>query len=258
MLLRDKVVVVSGVGPGLGRAIALRCARAGADVVLASRTESRLVEVAKEVAEIGRRAVTVRTDISVDEDVERLAETAVESFGRVDTLVNNAFAAPPLADLTEVEPDGIRAGFETNVLAALRLTRLLKPALVASKGSVVFVNSMVLRHSQRTFGPYKMAKAALLAMAQSLATELGPDGVRVNTVAPGYIWADNVKYYFKYLAKQRGVSTRDVYAETAANIDLRKLPEPDEVADTIVFMASDLARAVTGQCLDVNGGEYHH
>lgn len=258
MLLQDKVVVISGVGPGLGRAIALQSAKAGADVVLAARTESRLVEVAKEVADLGRRAVTVATDLSRTEDVERLAENAVESFGKVDALVHNAFVPPPMTDLTTVDPAGIRAGFEVNVLAALHLTRLLKPALIASKGSVVFVNSMVIRHSQRTFGPYKMAKSALLAMAQSLATELGPDGVRVNSIAPGYIWADNVKYYFKMLAQQRGVSTRDVYAETAANIDLRKLPEPDEVADTIVFLASDLARAVTGQCLDVNGGEHHH
>jgi NAD(P)-dependent dehydrogenase (short-subunit alcohol dehydrogenase family) len=258
MLLQDKVVVVSGVGPGLGRSIAVRCAEQGADVVLASRTESRLTEVAKEVTDLGRRAVTVPTDISSEEDATRLAETALSSFGRVDTLVNNAFAIPPMGDLNAVPFDGVRKGFETNVLGALRLTNLFRPALEASRGSVVMVSSMVIRHSKPTFGAYKMAKAALLAMAQSLATEVGPQGVRVNTVAPGYIWADNVKYYFKYLAKERGISPQDVYDEVAANIDLRKLPDPDEVADAIIFLASDLARAVTGQCLDVNGGEYHH
>lgn len=258
MLLQDKVVVVAGVGPGLGRSIAVRSAAQGADVVLAARTESRLTEVAKEVADLGRRAVTVVTDIASEDDAQRLASTALESFGRVDTLVNNAFAIPPMGDLADVPFDGVRQGFETNVLGALRLTNLFRPALVASHGSVVMVSSMVIRHSKRTFGAYKMAKSALLAMAQSLATELGPQGVRVNTVAPGYIWADNVKYYFKYLAKERGVTPQEVYDEVAANIDLRKLPEPDEVADAIVFLASDLARAVTGQCLDVNGGEYHH
>ncbi|MEV4317041.1 SDR family oxidoreductase [Actinocrispum sp. NPDC049592] len=258
MLLRDKVVVVSGVGPGLGRSIAVQCARQGADIVLASRTESRLTEVAKEVTDLGRRAVTVPTDISKPEDCERLTTTALDAFGKVDTLVNNAFATPPLEDLTTVDPDGIRRGFETNVLSALHLTRLFKPSLIENRGCVVMVSSMVLRHSQRTFGPYKMAKAALLAMAQSLATELGPDGVRVNTVAPGYIWGDNVKYYFNMLAKQRGVTPEQIYEKQARNIDLRKLPEPDEVADAIVFLASSLARAITGQCLDVNGGEYHH
>jgi NAD(P)-dependent dehydrogenase (short-subunit alcohol dehydrogenase family) len=258
MLLQDKVVVVSGVGPGLGRSIAVRCAEQGADIVLASRTESRLTEVAKEITDLGRRAVTVAADVSSAVDSERLASSALDAFGHVDVLVNNAFAIPPLMDLDKVSLDDVRQGFETNVLGALRLTNLFRPALVESRGSVVMVSSMVIRHSKPTFGAYKMAKAALLAMAQSLATEVGPQGVRVNTVAPGYIWAGNVKYYFKYLAEQRGVTTKEVYDEVAADIDLRKLPEPDEIADAIIFLASDLARAVTGQCLDVNGGEYHH
>ncbi|MEV6325487.1 SDR family oxidoreductase [Nocardia sp. NPDC051787] len=258
MLLQDKVVVVSGVGPGLGRAIAVQSAKAGADVVLASRTESRLTEVAKEITELGRRAVVVPTDINDEAAAVNLVETAHSAFGKVDTLVNNAFAIPPIVDLLDVDLDQVRAGFETNVLAALRLTRLFVPALTETKGSVVMINSAVLRHSRRTFGPYKMAKAGLLALAQSLATELGPNGIRVNSIAPGYIWADNLKWYFNYLAQQRGITAEEVYAETAKTIDLRKLPEPDEIADAVVFFASALSRAITGACLDVNGGEYHH
>ncbi|KAB2374173.1 SDR family oxidoreductase [Actinomadura montaniterrae] len=257
-LLKDKVVVVSGVGPGLGRGLALQCAKAGADIVLAARNETRLAEVAKEVEDLGRRAVTVPADINDAAACERLAETALASFGRVDGLINNAFATPPLRDLMKVDIDAVRAGFETNVLAALRLTRLLVPALEERGGSVVMINSAVLRHSRRTFGAYKMAKAALLAMTQNLSTELGPRGIRVNTIAPGYIWADNLQWYFNHLAEKRGVPMQQVYDENAATTDLRKLPEPDEVADAVVFMLSPLARAVTGQCLDVNSGEWHH
>ncbi|MBB5857165.1 SDR family oxidoreductase [Amycolatopsis umgeniensis] len=257
-LMRDKVVVVSGVGPGLGRSIAVRSAAAGADVVLAARTEARLAEVAKEVDALGRRAVTVPTDITDDASAANLAEAALKAFGRVDALVNNAFAIPPIMDLADVDLNDVRAGFETNVLAALRLTRLFTPSLEESGGSVVMINSAVLRHSRRTFGAYKMAKSSLLALAQSLASELGPRGIRVNSVAPGYIWADSLKWYFAYLAKERGVTPEQVYAETAETIDLRRLPEPDEIADTVVFLTSSLARCVTGQCLDVNAGEYHH
>jgi len=257
-LLAEKVVVVSGVGPGLGRSIALRSAAAGADVVLAARTEERLAEVAKEVTALGRRAVSIRTDVRKDADVDALVDGALSAFGRVDALVNNAFAIPPLEDLLDVDLDGIRRGFETNVLAALALTRRFLPALQDSAGAVVMINSAVLRHSRRTFGPYKMAKASLLALAQNLATEVGPRGVRVNSVAPGYIWADNLKWYFNYLAEQRGVPPQVIYDETAADLDLRRLPEPDEIADAVVFLASPMARGITGQCLDVNCGEWHH
>jgi NAD(P)-dependent dehydrogenase (short-subunit alcohol dehydrogenase family) len=258
MLLKDNVVVVAGVGPGLGRSIAVRSALAGADVVLAARTASRLDEVAKEVAGLGRRALAVPTDLSVPDAAQQLARAAVDEFGRVDTLVFNALAMPPIKDLAAVDMDAVRASFDANVLSALRLIRLLIPALADSHGSVVMINSMVVRYSQRTMGPYKLAKAALLAMAQSLATELGPRGVRVNSVAPGHIWGDSLKWYFSYLGHKRGVDAQQIYDETAAEIDLRRLPEPDEIADTVVFLASDLARAVTGQCLDVNCGEYHH
>ncbi|HEV2373198.1 MAG TPA: SDR family oxidoreductase [Streptosporangiaceae bacterium] len=257
-LLRDTVVVVSGIGPGLGRAIALRSAAAGADVVLAARTASRLDEVAKEVTALGRRGLTVPTDITDSESAEHLVSVALAEFGRVDTLVNNAFAIPPLTSLADADLAALRDAFETNVIGTLRLSRLFAPALAESRGSVVMINSAVLRHSRLPFGGYKMAKAALLALAQSLATELGPRGIRVNSVAPGYIWADSLKWYFGYLADQRGVSAEQVYEETAATTDLRALPEPDEVADAVVFLASPMARAITGQCLDVNGGEYHH
>ncbi|MCY0942931.1 SDR family oxidoreductase [Streptomyces antarcticus] len=257
-LLQNKVVVVSGVGPGLGRALAVRAAEAGADVVLAARTQSVLTETAAAVEATGRRALAVATDITDEAAARRLVSAAVDTFGRVDALVNNAFVVPPMAPLADVDLADIRTGFETNVYAALRMTRLFAPVLSEHNGSVVMVNSVAIRHSKPMFGAYKMAKAGLLALAQSLSTELGPQGVRVNTVAPGYIWAPALQGYFAYLAKERGVPEQQVYDEIAADLDLRRLPEPDEIADAVLFLLSDLARAVTGQCLDVNGGEYHN
>jgi NAD(P)-dependent dehydrogenase (short-subunit alcohol dehydrogenase family) len=258
MLLQDKVVIVSGIGPGLGRSIAIRSAEQGANVVLAARTESRLAEVAKEVTALGREALAVPTDVSDPDAAARLTEATLEKFGRADALVHNALAMPPIKDLGVVDLDAVRASFDTNVVAALRLTRLFTPALIENSGSVTMINSMVVRFSQRTMGPYKMTKAALLAVAQSLASELGPQGVRVNSVAPGHIWGDSLQWYFGYLAKKRDVDPQVIYDETAANTDLRRLPLPDEIADTVVFLSSPMARSITGQCIDVNCGEYHH
>jgi NAD(P)-dependent dehydrogenase (short-subunit alcohol dehydrogenase family) len=257
MYLQDKVIVVSGVGPDLGRQIAVRGAAAGADVVLAARTVSRLEEVAAEIKELGRRALVVPFDMTIEADGTRLAEAAVAEFGKVDALVHNALVMPPIKKLADVDLDAVQAGFSDNVISALRTTRLFIPALTETKGSVVVVNSMVIRYSQLGMGPYKMAKSGLLAMASSLATELGPKGIRVNSVAPGHIWGESLKWYFSYLAHKRGVEPDEIYAETAKNIDLLRLPEPDEIADAVLFLASPLSRGITGQCLDVNCGEYH-
>ncbi|GAA2687705.1 SDR family oxidoreductase [Actinoplanes palleronii] len=257
-MLADKVVLVAGVGPGLGQALAVRAAQHGADVVLAARTESFLAEVAGKVTAAGRHALVVPTDLTDDDASAALVRAALDRFGRVDGLVTNAFVMPPMRALGKVDLDDLRASFDVNVLAGLRLTRLLTPALVESGGAVVMVNSAVLRHSRHPFGPYKLAKAGLLAVAQNLASELGPKGVRVNSVAPGWIWAESLRMWFDYQAAQREVPPQQIYDEIAATTDLRRLPEPDEVADAALFLLSGLARGITGQCLDVNCGEFHH
>lgn len=257
-LLRDKVVVISGVGPGLGRTLALRCASHGADVVLAARTRERLEKVAAEVEGAGRRALVVPADITDDESVASLVETTVAEFGRVDTLVNNAFSVPSMKPLAHNDFQQIRDSVELTVLGALRLVRSFTAALTESGGSVVNINSMVLRHSQERYGSYKLAKSALLAMSQSLATELGPQGIRVNSVAPGYIWGPTLQGYFEHQAGKYGTTVEQIYEHTAATSDLKRLATTEEIADAVIFLASPMASAITGQCLDVNCGEYHH
>ncbi|OCW88157.1 SDR family oxidoreductase [Gordonia sp. SMJS1] len=256
-LLADRVVVVSGVGPGLGRSICLRAAAAGARVVLAARTESRLKEVAAEIDAAGGTSLVVPADITDDAAVENLVATTVAEFGRADVLVNNAFALPSMKPLSRTDFDQIASSIDVTVLGTLRVIRAFTDALGESDGSIVNINSMVIRHSEPRYGSYKIAKSALLAMSQSLASELGDKGIRINSVAPGYIWDDQLKWYFGEVAKKYGISPDDVYEQTASKSDLKRLPEPDEIADAVVFLASPMARAITGHTLDVNCGEYH-
>jgi len=255
-LVENKVVVISGVGPALGTTLARRCAEAGADLVLAARTAQRLDEVAKEVTALGRRAVTVTTDITDDEQVGNLVARSLEAYGKVDVLINNAFRVPSMKPLADTTFQHIRDAIELTVLGALRLIQGFTPALAEAKGAVVNVNSMVIRHSQPKYGAYKMAKSALLAMSQSLATELGGQGIRVNSVAPGYIWGGTLKSYFSHQAGKFGTTVDEIYAAAAAPSDLKRLPTEDEVASAILFMASDLSSGITGATLDVNCGEY--
>ena len=255
-MLERKVVCISGVGPGLGSTLARRCAEYGADLVLAARTPERLDDVAKQITDTGRRAVAVPTDITVDEQVTNLVEASLAAYGRLDVLINNAFRVPSMKPLAGTTFQHIRDAIELTVLGTLRLTQGFTPALAESNGSVVNVNSMVIRHSQAKYGAYKMAKSALLAMSQSLATELGEQGIRVNSVVPGYIWGDTLKGYFNHQAGKYGTTAEAIYAATAANSDLKRLPTEDEVASAIIFFASDLSSGITGQALDVNCGEY--
>ncbi|MDR3664072.1 MAG: SDR family oxidoreductase [Mycobacterium sp.] len=255
-LLDGKVVVISGVGPGLGTTLARRCAQNGADLVLAARTVERLDVVAKEVTELGRRALSVGTDITDDDQVANLVSRSMAEFGKVDVLINNAFRVPSMKPFADTTFDHMRDAIELTVFGALRMTQGFTAALEVAKGSVVNVNSMVLRHSQAKYGAYKMAKSALLAMSQTLATELGEKGIRVNSILPGYIWGDTLQGYFEHQAGKYGTTVEQIYNAAAAGSDLKRLPTEDEVASAILFMASDLSSGITGQTLDVNCGEY--
>jgi NAD(P)-dependent dehydrogenase (short-subunit alcohol dehydrogenase family) len=255
-LLDNKVVVISGVGPALGTTLARRCAEEGADLVLAARTVERLEDVAKQITDLGRRAVSVGTDITDEAQVNNLVEETLKAYGKVDVLINNAFKVPSMKPFANTTFDHIRDTLELTVLGALRLIQGFTPALTEAKGSVVNVNSMVVRHSDPKQGAYKMAKSALLAMSQSLASELGPQGVRVNSVLPGYIWGGTLQGYFEHQAGKYGTTVDEIYKAAAVNSDLKRLPTEDEVASAILFMASDLSSGITGQTLDVNCGEY--
>ncbi|MDH3019792.1 SDR family oxidoreductase [Gordonia alkanivorans] len=256
-LLDDKVVVVSGVGPGLGRSICLRAAAEGARVVLVARTESRLKEVAAEVDSAGGTSLVVPADITDDAAVDNLVATTLAEFGRADVLVNNAFALPSMKPLGRTDFDQITSSIEVTVVGTLRVIKSFTDALAEANGSIVNINSMVIRHSEPRYGSYKIAKSALLAMSQTLASELGDRGIRINSVAPGYIWDDQLKWYFGEVAKKYGITPEQVYEQTASKSDLKRLPEPDEIADAVMFLASPMARAITGHTLDVNCGEYH-
>ena len=260
-LLQDKVIVLSGVGPGLGRALGEEAAKMGADLVLASRTRTRLEKMAAVVREHGRRALVVPTDIT-DEDARKvLIDAALAEFGRIDCLINNAFGIPPMDPISTLDLEGLRNANETNVFAPLRLSALFADALAQTEdkigGSVIMVNSCVIYSSQPEYSGYKLSKGTLEHLAQSLATELGPRGIRVNSVAPSYIYEDVNKAYFDWIAQESGRTHEDVYAEKAAPTDLKRLATPDEVARATLFLASDLASAVTGQMLNVDCGEFH-
>jgi len=259
MLLQDRIAIVSGIGPGMGRDIALAFAREGADVVLAARGADKLQAVADEVRARGRRALCVPTDIAQTGDCRRLADAAQAEFGRIDILVNNAFKGGLEPLMAEADVAEWRKIFDVNVFGSLQLTQAVVPHMRRhGGGSIVFINSMSMRIIEPKMGGYAASKGALLIAAQTLAKELGRDKIRVNSVVPGYIWGPALQGYFKLLAQQQGSTPDAVRDEIAARTALNHIPDSAEIADAVVFFASDLSRVVTGQALDVNGGHFFH
>jgi len=256
-LLQGKVVVISGIGPGLGRSLAFEAAKMGADLVIASRTEARLLELQADLSPYGVKVVPVVTDVRSEDSRVNLRDRTLEAFGRVDCVINNAFAIPPMDPITQIDPAKLAKVNETNVFAPLRLAALFADALAESKGSIIMLNSCVSFSSQPEYAGYKLSKGALEHLASSLATELGPRGIRVNSVAPSYIYEDVNRGYFDFLAAVEGKTHDEIYADRAAPTDLKRLASSEEVARATLFLASDLASAVTGQMLTVDCGEFH-
>jgi len=257
MLLDGKRAIVTGVGPGLGRAIALALSREGASVALVARNEERLVGIAAEIEDAGGRAVPVAANVTKPEDCARVADAAASALGGVDVLVNSAFRGDVFQPFDAVDLVQWRKIFEVNLWGTLQLTQACVPALRASgDGSVVMVASMSARKIRVNEGGYAASKGALLTATKSLAAELGPDRIRVNAVVPGWIWGPNVRLYVDWQVQERGVTSDDVVAEITEAIPLGEIPPQEDVAEAVVFFASGMSRMITGQSLDVNGGEW--
>lgn len=264
MMLEGRTAVVTGVGPGMGRDIALGLAAEGADVALVARSERHVPGIAGEIEALGRRAVPVYGNVADAADCIRVASEVEAAFGpRLDILVNSAFYGGLDERFEDADLDKWQRPIKVNYLGTLRLTQAVLPLLKAAgqaKGDarIVMVNTMSVQHLEAGAGAYAGSKAALGAVAKTLALELGRYGIRVNSVHPGYIWGDSVRIYFEWQAEERGgdVTWETVYDERAEETALGYLPHSSEIAGAVVFFASPLARCVTGTALPVNAGHW--
>jgi len=241
--LNDKVAIVTGASRGIGRASAIALAEAGADVVLAARREDVLEEAAREVRARGRRALVVATDVTVGEDLDRLLSRALETFGRLDVLVNNAGGWPPRIALALPDED-FMASYQFNVVSALHLSRAAAPHLARTRGAIVNVSSAMSHCVDTGFVAYGVAKAALNHMTRLLAHEWAPR-VRVNAIAVGATLTDALEAF---------VGTGDLIEQMTAKTPMGRLATPEDIAASVLFMASPASSWITGKILEVDGG----
>ena len=260
-LLEGRVGVIAGVGMGLGRDVALAFAREGADVVLTARRREVTDQVASEVAELGRRAIVVEMDLLQAEDCTALAETAVAQLGRIDSLVTVAYLTSDRTRLVDTSPDlaNWRPQFETNLFGTLQIVRAVVPQMIEQGGGrIIFVNSMATRLVAPRMASYIGSKAALESIARVLALELGPHGIRVNSIHPGYMGGDRVDQIFRRRAADNGTTFAEEHERVRSGLALGYIPRTSEYAGTIVYLASDLSLPVTGESIWVNAGQTRH
>jgi 3-oxoacyl-[acyl-carrier protein] reductase len=243
-LFAGKVAVVTGGSRGIGRAIVQALAGEGADVAFSYRKEARAArDVVKAVERLGRRALALQSDSAVPSETEAFVEQARATLGRVDIAVANAGIVGP-DGWEAITSEGWRETLETNLLGPYSLVRAARPHLAAKGGSVVLISSIAGLLADPDLLAYATAKAGLLSMTRSLALALAPT-VRVNAVAPGFVRTDMNARAHEHSPTREAIQRR---------IPRGRWGEPDDVAAAVVFLASDMARFLTGETLVVDGG----
>ncbi|MGP3949256.1 SDR family oxidoreductase [Streptomyces sp. 7N604] len=258
MLLHGKTVIVSGVGAGLGHQVAAACVRDGANAVLGARTEANLAKSAAEIDPSGTRTAWLATDIGDEGQCGALAAVAAERFGGVDAVVHVAALDAYFGGLEDADFATWAKVVDVNLLGTLRMTRACLPSMKErGGGSVVIIGtqSSVAAPSQVQQAAYAASKGALVSAMYSLARELGPHRIRVNTVQPGWMWGPPVEAYVRFTAHTEGVPEDEVLGRLTDRMALPELATDGDVAEAAVFLASDRARSITGQSLLVNAGE---
>lgn len=259
MLLKDKVIVVSGVGPGMGQAMARIAAKEGAKVVAAARNKAFLDEVCGEITADGGTAIAVACDIADADQCQALAKAAADAFsGRIDGLINSAYYHGDWSFVENADEEDWARVFDVSTLGTLRLTKACVPYL-KNGGAVVNVSTMA---SMKPYGTehgmemgYAVAKGGVNVLTKYMASDLGRYGIRVNTCRMGWIHGAPVQGFIDSEVAQ-GRKEEDVVGFITKDIPIGKIPPEDDCARAVLMMVSDYSAVVSGAALDVNGGHW--
>jgi dehydrogenase/reductase SDR family protein 4 len=245
--LSDKVAVVTGSSRGIGRAIAEAYSRAGAKVVVSSRSAEACEPVAASLQREGRDVINIPCHIGRKDQLQALTDMTKEKYGRIDVLVCNAAVNPVYGPTASVSDEAFDKIMQTNVRSTFWLCNMVIPDMVSRKsGSVILISSIAGLRGSTSIGCYGVSKAAEAALARNLALEWGPSNVRVNSIAPGLIETDFAKALIEDPKRRAQVESRT---------PLRRIGRPEEIAGVALFLASELSSFVTGQVIVADGGD---
>jgi NAD(P)-dependent dehydrogenase (short-subunit alcohol dehydrogenase family) len=256
MQLEGKIAIVTGGGRGIGKSIAKVFAGEGADVVIAARTEVPLKETAAEIEAMGRKCLAIVTDQAVPEQISSTVDRALEKFGRVDVLVNNAGIGGPAVSVADMDLEAWNQTLTINLTGAMLYSKyVLKNDMIPRKsGNIINISSVSGRFGHANRSPYAASKWGLIGLTQSLALEVGKYGIRVNCITPGPVEGERIEWAMRKVSQSQGISYEQAVANEVARTALGRMVKPEDVAHLAVFLASDKSASITGQTVNCCAG----
>jgi 3-oxoacyl-[acyl-carrier protein] reductase len=255
--LKGKVALVAGASEGMARAAAQTFAAEGCTVAICSRTEEKIQQAAAEIRKAtGAEVFAQQLDVTYGAGVEKFVADIVKKYGRVDICVANA-AGPPAKFFLQTSAEEWQQAFNMNFMSVVHLAREVLPHMQKNRwGRMITITSISVRQPIPDLILSSAIRPAVVGLVKSLAAEFGKDNITVNNVAPGYTATQRLTSLAASRAKAAGVEEKDIYDKWAAEIPMKRLAEPQEIADAIVWLASERAAYITGQTILVDGGNY--
>src|SRR5215472_14515433 len=256
MKLAERIALVTGAAKGMGAEICLALAREGADLVLAARDIPPLETLAREIEELGRRALVAACDVTDEPAVERLVTRANEVFGRIDILVNAAGVTGPVeTPVQQIKVDDFRAVLETNIVGTFLPIKHVLPGMIARRyGKIVNISGTSGLRGYKYRAAYSSSKWALRGLTRTIALEAGPHNVNVNALHPGIVAGDRMDRLVREKAKKRGWTPERVHQEYVNEMALRRVTTAQDIANAVLFLVSEDSANMTGQSVTVDGG----
>lgn len=257
MRLENRIAIITGAAKGMGAAITRTLGREGADLMLAAREVAPLDEVAEEVRAMGRRVETISTNVADPKQVEAMVKATKEAFGgRIDILVNVAGTTGPIeTPVQDIDPDDFLEVLDINVRGTFLPIKYTLPTMIAQKyGKIVNIGGSSGLRGYKYRTAYSSSKWALRGLTRTIALEAGPHNVNVNIVMPGIVHTPRMDKLCEEKARVRGWTFEQVYQEYVDEMCLGRVTEPQDIADAVLYCASDESKNMTGQKVSVDGG----